>query len=321
MTNPKVLLVGDLNEFSKGYAEARAMRVLGLDVKALSHTIIDGAERGHSEFSLGYRIAHKLGYELDTVGINRSLLAAAREFEAAAAADADVEHWRWMWEANVMGTLHVTKALLPKLIPDTRLHIGLLFGLLAAVAVGVLLPTTGWPALLSGALVVLQMVFSLAVEPMYQPIQTKGWGALRKSYAWQRWDRSVPSDARREAAAVLRAELEDSSGEVFALQRPWWSVLAGGRGHVGSMGITDVVEEDRREIQGALVEDLRAQRYARVWTEGDPPRWMLRGLRGYCLHRRLHGGQRVRPMSGYMSEAGMVTPYRADQLEFAPCSR
>ena len=31
-------------------------------------------------------------------------------------ADADVEHWRWMWEANVMGTLHVTKALLPKLI-------------------------------------------------------------------------------------------------------------------------------------------------------------------------------------------------------------
>ena len=31
-------------------------------------------------------------------------------------ADADVDHWRWMWEANVMGTLHVTRALLPKLI-------------------------------------------------------------------------------------------------------------------------------------------------------------------------------------------------------------
>ena len=81
MTNPKVLLVGDLNEFSKGYAEARALRMLGLDVKALSHTIIDGAERGHSEFSLRYRIAHKLGYELDTVGINRRLLEAAREIE------------------------------------------------------------------------------------------------------------------------------------------------------------------------------------------------------------------------------------------------
>ncbi len=81
MTNPKVLLVGDLNEFAKGYAQVRAMRALGLDVKALSHTVISGADRGHPEFSLGYRIAHKLGYELDTVGINRRLLEAAREFE------------------------------------------------------------------------------------------------------------------------------------------------------------------------------------------------------------------------------------------------
>ena len=31
-------------------------------------------------------------------------------------ADADVEHWRWMWETNVMGTLRVTRALLPKLV-------------------------------------------------------------------------------------------------------------------------------------------------------------------------------------------------------------
>ncbi len=31
-------------------------------------------------------------------------------------AEADVDNWRWMWEANVLGTLHVTKALLPKLI-------------------------------------------------------------------------------------------------------------------------------------------------------------------------------------------------------------
>jgi NADP-dependent 3-hydroxy acid dehydrogenase YdfG len=30
--------------------------------------------------------------------------------------DADIEHWRWMWEANVLGTLRVTRALLPKLI-------------------------------------------------------------------------------------------------------------------------------------------------------------------------------------------------------------
>jgi len=30
-------------------------------------------------------------------------------------ADANLEHWRWMWETNVLGTLRVTRALLPKL--------------------------------------------------------------------------------------------------------------------------------------------------------------------------------------------------------------
>ncbi|OBJ69481.1 SDR family oxidoreductase, partial [Mycobacterium sp. 1274756.6] len=31
-------------------------------------------------------------------------------------ADAELEHWRWMWETNVVGTLRVTRALLPKLV-------------------------------------------------------------------------------------------------------------------------------------------------------------------------------------------------------------
>jgi NADP-dependent 3-hydroxy acid dehydrogenase YdfG len=31
-------------------------------------------------------------------------------------ADANLEHWRWMWETNVMGTLRVTRGLLPKLV-------------------------------------------------------------------------------------------------------------------------------------------------------------------------------------------------------------
>ncbi|MFC9663227.1 SDR family NAD(P)-dependent oxidoreductase [Nocardia sp. NPDC127606] len=34
----------------------------------------------------------------------------------AAVIDADLDDWRWMWETNVVGTLRVTKALLPKLI-------------------------------------------------------------------------------------------------------------------------------------------------------------------------------------------------------------
>ncbi|WP_024443442.1 MULTISPECIES: SDR family oxidoreductase [unclassified Mycobacterium] len=29
---------------------------------------------------------------------------------------ADLEHWRWMWETNVLGTLQVTRALMPKLV-------------------------------------------------------------------------------------------------------------------------------------------------------------------------------------------------------------
>lgn len=30
--------------------------------------------------------------------------------------DSDLENWRWMWETNVIGTLRVTRALLPKLV-------------------------------------------------------------------------------------------------------------------------------------------------------------------------------------------------------------
>ncbi|AKK25962.1 SDR family NAD(P)-dependent oxidoreductase [Mycobacterium sp. EPa45] len=31
-------------------------------------------------------------------------------------AEANLDHWRWMWETNVLGTLRVTRALLPKLV-------------------------------------------------------------------------------------------------------------------------------------------------------------------------------------------------------------
>jgi hypothetical protein len=37
--------------------------------------------------------------------------------------NANEEHWRWMWEANVLGTLRVTKALLPKLIESGDGHV------------------------------------------------------------------------------------------------------------------------------------------------------------------------------------------------------
>jgi NADP-dependent 3-hydroxy acid dehydrogenase YdfG len=38
-------------------------------------------------------------------------------------AEADEEHWRWMWETNVLGTLRMTKALLPALTASGDGHI------------------------------------------------------------------------------------------------------------------------------------------------------------------------------------------------------
>jgi NADP-dependent 3-hydroxy acid dehydrogenase YdfG len=38
-------------------------------------------------------------------------------------ASASEEHWRWMWESNVLGTLRMTKALLPKLIESGNGHV------------------------------------------------------------------------------------------------------------------------------------------------------------------------------------------------------
>ncbi|MDA3628049.1 SDR family NAD(P)-dependent oxidoreductase [Saccharopolyspora oryzae] len=38
-------------------------------------------------------------------------------------ADADEDDWRWMWETNVLGTLRVTRALLPKLVASGNGHV------------------------------------------------------------------------------------------------------------------------------------------------------------------------------------------------------
>ena len=55
-----------------------------------------------------------LAQRLDRVDVLVNNAGGARGMESVA--EADVEHWRWMWESNVLGTLHVTKALLPKLV-------------------------------------------------------------------------------------------------------------------------------------------------------------------------------------------------------------
>ena len=60
------------------------------------------------------RAVAALADRLDRVDVVVNNAGGARGLEPVA--DANVEHWRWMWESNVLGTLYVTRALLPKLI-------------------------------------------------------------------------------------------------------------------------------------------------------------------------------------------------------------
>jgi NADP-dependent 3-hydroxy acid dehydrogenase YdfG len=56
----------------------------------------------------------ELADSLDRVDVLVNNAGGAKGLEPVA--EADLDHWRWMWEANVLGTLQVTRALLPKLI-------------------------------------------------------------------------------------------------------------------------------------------------------------------------------------------------------------
>jgi NADP-dependent 3-hydroxy acid dehydrogenase YdfG len=55
-----------------------------------------------------------LADKLDRVDVLVNNAGGAKGLEPVA--DADLENWRWMWETNVLGTLRVTRALLPKLV-------------------------------------------------------------------------------------------------------------------------------------------------------------------------------------------------------------
>jgi hypothetical protein len=170
------------------------------------------------------------------------------------------------------------------------------------------------------ALLALQLVFALLVEPKYQPIQDKGLDeGLGQSYAWQDPWRTVPTAKQRVQARALRREIEALDGErLLAIHRPWWPIMAGGEGHVGAMGINDVSKEQRAELLKALHTRVREGEIEAVWVEGSVPRWLVRDLRGFTVHMRRWGDNRVRPMSGWMSEAGMVTPWRGEQLLLGP---
>ncbi len=185
-----------------------------------------------------------------------------------------------------------------------------------AVFVAVSLPVGGRVEIVGLGLVAAQLLFALIAEPIYQPIQNHGLSALARSYVWQDPWRTLPQARSQARARDLRAELR-SGGRVFALQRPWWSVIAGGPGHVGSMNLSDVQLDDRKKLRRNIAQAIEEGEYAGVWLEGEAPKWLRRALGStYTLRRRWTGSQRVRPLVGYMSEAGMVTPYRAPQVEF-----
>lgn len=190
---------------------------------------------------------------------------------------------------------------------------------LGALALAVSLPVTGRGELPALTFVAAQLVLCLVAEPRYHPVQQHGLAGLPGSYAWQDPWRTLPRPDAWRRARELRATLEATQGPVLALHRPWWSVLAGGDGHVGTMGITDVRPDERAAIEASIRTAVAEARYAAIWLDGDPPRWLARDLRRhYQLTERRHADARVRPLSGYMSEAGMVTPYTPDQLLYTP---
>lgn len=170
-------------------------------------------------------------------------------------------------------------------------------------------------------LIAIQLGFSLLVEPRYQPIQDRGRAGLRDSYTWQDPWRTIPRAKQREQARELRKQIEALDGaRLLALHRPWWPFLAGGSGHVGAMGITDVTPQQRAELEQALRERVEAGEITAVWIEGAVPRWLERALSNWTVKQRRYGKRRVRPLSGWMSEAGMVTPWTGEQLLLVPAT-
>jgi len=190
---------------------------------------------------------------------------------------------------------------------------------LGALAFAVALPVAGRGETPALVLVAAQLGLGMVAEPLYHPIQQHGLAGLRQSYAWQDPWRTLPRSEAWQRARELRSTLEATPAPVLALHRPWWSVLAGGDGHVGSMGIADVRPSERAAIEQTLRAAVAERRYTAIWLEGVPPPWLARDLRRhYRVAERRRGPDRVRPQSGYMSEAGMATPYDRDQLLYVP---
>jgi spore maturation protein CgeB len=74
----RALLVGDLNQYSKGLSRLKAFRTLGVHVEACSHSPAGDETLGYPRLSLAFRLAWKLGFHLDSEGVNNWLIEAAQ---------------------------------------------------------------------------------------------------------------------------------------------------------------------------------------------------------------------------------------------------
>ena len=72
------LLVGDLNEYSKGFSRLKAFRALGIDVEACSHSPAGDETLGYPRLSFTFRVAWNLGFHLDTECANEWLIESAQ---------------------------------------------------------------------------------------------------------------------------------------------------------------------------------------------------------------------------------------------------
>ncbi|WP_367134537.1 SDR family NAD(P)-dependent oxidoreductase [Saccharothrix sp. HUAS TT1] len=115
---------------SAGIGEATARRLAAegfhvvLGARRVDRLKVIADEIGGAAVELDVTSAPSVEAFLDAVPAARVLVNNAGGARGlATVAEADEEHWRWMWETNVLGTLRVTKGLLPKLIASGDGHV------------------------------------------------------------------------------------------------------------------------------------------------------------------------------------------------------
>ncbi len=102
----RILLVADLNAYSKGLGRARALHDLDVQTTDLSHTVSGGTDQGFASITTIDRILWKIGIQKDATHINRRLVEAAKEL---------VPHIVWIEKGNMIrpSTLQAVRRIVP----------------------------------------------------------------------------------------------------------------------------------------------------------------------------------------------------------------